>query len=257
MGFEVHAPWPSDLPKARQIDVSQRHLTVAFLGKTSFEKVEGFLPRMPKPSFLLGHVGVFDSCLFLPPKVPRVIAYHVKSLGPDPLFNYQKKLAAFLENEGYQLEKRDFLPHVTLGRSPLIQADWENHFFPLPLYYTSLHLYESLGNSHYQSLWSFFLQAPFTEIEHAADIAFYIYGESVEQVHLHAQVALVFECPALIEYIELEKPRESVEAIVIQLNEMVTKADQDVGTPFKAVSFHGEIQKNKQGLLEWEMIVDV
>ena len=29
------------------------------------------------------------------------------------------------------------------------------------------------------------------------------------------------------------------------------------GTPFKAVSFHGEIEQTKEGLYMWEMIVDV
>jgi len=38
---------------------------------------------------------------------------------------------------------------------------------------------------------------------------------------------------------------------------MVAQADQEIGAPFKAVSFHGNIVKKNNQLLEWEMIVDV
>jgi len=257
-GFQVEAPWPEDFPSARLLDPSHRHLTVAFLGKTSYQKVQDFLERMPKPSFLLGQVGVFDSCLFLPPKTPRVVAYHMKALGyQNLLLNYQKELSHFLEEEGYHMDKRDFLPHVTLGRSPFFHEKWEEYFFPLPMYYSSLHLYESLGNSHYQSLWNFPLQPPFIEIEHEADIAFHIYGETPEDIHLHAQMALSFECPALLKYLDSQKLKTSIEEIVIQLNEMVIEADREEGTPFKAVSFHGDICKKQERFYEWEMIVDV
>jgi RNA 2',3'-cyclic 3'-phosphodiesterase len=37
---------------------------------------------------------------------------------------------------------------------------------------------------------------------------------------------------------------------------MVTASDVEVGCPFKAVSYHGEIHESN-GLLQWEMIVDV
>lgn len=52
------------------------------------------------------------------------------------------------------------------------------------------------------------------------------------------------------------KEKESIEDIVIDLNELVTEADQKWGCPFKAVSFHGNIQENEE-LPYWKMIVDV
>jgi hypothetical protein len=40
------------------------------------------------------------------------------------------------------------------------------------------------------------------------------------------------------------------------LNEAIARVDEQMGTPFKAVSFHGDIQE-EEGVLKWEMIVDV
>ncbi|MCB1068009.1 MAG: hypothetical protein KDK56_07465 [Simkania sp.] len=257
-GFEVSSPWPEDLPEARLLDPTHRHLTVAFLGNTSQHKIQSLLPEVPKPPMVLGRVGVFDKCLFLPPKVSRVVAYHPHfATEEDPLFAYQKTLTAFLETHGYTFEKRGFLPHVTMGRRPFNREKWENFFSPLPLFYSTLHLYESLGNSHYKPIWSFPLKFPFIEIEHVADIAFHVFGQTQEEVHLNAQIALCFECPPLVKFVEFEKLQSRVEEIVIQLNEMVTMGDQSEGTPFKAVSFHGEIEQTKEGLYMWEMIVDV
>ncbi|WP_420421100.1 2'-5' RNA ligase family protein [Simkania sp.] len=257
-GFEVRCPWPEGFPKARLLDPAHRHLTVAFLGKTSMEKVQNLLPDMPKPPMVLGRVAVFDKCLFLPPKAARVVAYHPQfATEDDPLFAYQKTLTAFLETHGYTFEKRRFLPHVTMGRRPFDREEWENFFAPLPLFYSSLHLYESLGNSQYKSIWSLPLKLPFIEIEHVADIAFHVFGQTEEEVHLNAQMALCFECPSLLKFVQFEKLYNRIEEIVIQLNEMVTKGDQSEGTPFKAVSFHGEMERTKDGLYMWEMIVDV
>lgn len=257
-GFEVRSTWPENLPKARLLDPAHRHLTVAFLGKTSSEKVQSLLPEMPKPPMKLGRAAVFDKCLFLPPKMARVVAYHTQfTKEDDPLLIYQKTLTTFLETEGYTFDKRDYLPHVTLGRKPFERSEWENTFSPLPLFYSALHLYESLGSSKYKLIWSYPLKLPFIEIEHVADIAFHVFGETEEEVHLNAQIALCFECPSLLQFVEFENLHDRVEEMVMQLNEMVTKGDQSEGTPFKAVSFHGEMEQTKDGLYMWEMIVDV
>ena len=42
----------------------------------------------------------------------------------------------------------------------------------------------------------------------------------------------------------------------MELNNLVMAVDQDIGSPIKAVSFHGEIEK-KENYLQWEMIIDV
>lgn len=256
-GFEVEAPWPVQLPTGCIVYPCMRHLTLVFLGRISYQKVQNFLSRMPKPSFLIGQVGIFDSCLFLPAQNPRVVAYHMQPLGLNLLSDYQKELISFLQEEGCFLEKRNFLPHVTLARSPFLKVDWQKHFSCLPMYCASLHLYESLGYSRYQSLWSYPLHDPFIEVAHTADMAFLIYGESPKQIHLHAQIAMSFECPALLAYMQVEELQDQIESIINQLNTMVSKTDRDVGIPLKAVSFHGDIHRNKNGLLEWEMIIDI
>ena len=98
---------------------------------------------------------------------------------------------------------------------------------------------------------------PFVEIEHQADIAFHIYGESIYELNLYAQIALAFECPDLIPFLDPQDNRRTLEEVMMGLNEIVTHADREIGTPFKAVSFHGEIEKKEDGTMNWEMIVDV
>ena len=58
----------------------------------------------------------------------------------------------------------------------LIKQEWLDHFTPLPFFVKAIHLYQSLGNLQYQSLWESPLLSPFEELEHTADIAFLIRG---------------------------------------------------------------------------------
>ena len=114
-----------------------------------------------------------------------------------------------------------------------------------------------MGHSKYLSIWSWPLLPPFEEIEHLADIAFHVYGQKIDQLYMHAFVALSFKCPPLLDYFQEKRELQSMEEIVIYLNEAVSKADQEIGCPFKAVSFHGTIERMQNHLLRWEMIVDV
>ena len=50
---------------------------------------------------------------------------------------------------------------------------------------------------------------------------------------------------------------ETLDDVVIALNERIARMDSEVGCPLKAVSFHGEIEVLSPSLLQWEMIVDV
>lgn len=257
-GLEAHAPWPDALPKARLLDPEHRHLTFAFLGSTSWPKLQTILPNLPRPAFRFGPVGIFDQCLFLPKRHPRVAAWHVEPFGEkDPLADYHENLLAFLEEQGYSFEHRNFLKHVTLGRSPFSSNEWEESFHPLPVYFENLHLYESNGNLKYTPIWTHRLPPPFKEIEHEADVAFHIYGATLSDLNLHAQIALSFECPDLVPFLSPQSNPKTLEEIMIGLNEIVTRADREIGTPFKAVSFHGEIEEEEEGTLKWEMIVDV
>lgn len=254
-GFEVKAPWPEDLPKGRILQESQRHITVAFLGETSYEKVRELIDEMPKPSFKVGTVGTFDVNLFLPEGHPRVVAWRGNPLGNDFLTPYSDALNDFFRSKEYSIQKRPFLNHTTIARSPFDQNAWEKAFLPLPYMTGDLHLYESAGNLNYKPIWSYPLPAPFEEFEHVADIAFRIHGENVKQLYYHAQIALAFECPDLVPYLDRKEDVQTLEEVIMKLNEIVSRGDREIGTPFKAVSYHGELKEDE--ILTWEMIVDV
>lgn len=254
-GFEVAAPWPERLPKGRMLQVGQRHMTVAFLGESSLEKIMGLMDELPKPSFKVGTAGTFDACLFLPENHPRVVAWRGKPLGKDLLTPYSDALTEFFRGTGYRIQERPFLNHTTLARSPFDKGEWEKAFCSLPYITRHLHLYESLGNLNYEPIWSHKLASPFEEFEHVADIAFRIHGEDVKQLYQHAQIALAFECPELASYLDRAGDVGSLEEVIMKLNEIVMHGDREVGTPFKAVSFHGDVKEEE--ILTWEMIVDV
>lgn len=246
-GFEIVAPWPEELPKGRLLREEDRHLTIAFLGE---EKLDQILTQIPKPSFSLGLGGMFDQAFFLPKRSPRVAAWHIKWFEGE-LESYQKQLVAWLKEKGFSLKEKEFLSHVTIARQPFSVADWKKAFQPLPLFLGNLQLYESLGKSRYKVCWSHPILPPFEEKEHTADIAFTIRGANLFELFLHAQLALSFHFPPLVRYISLEKvmhPEEMIE----MLNRCIALADEKEGCPFKAVSYHGNMEEQ-----EWEMIVDV
>lgn len=254
-GCEVHAPWPEQYPKGRILEEKDRHLSLAFLGKNPINTIEQILKDLPLPLFKIGLIGKFDHIVFLPPHHPHVVAWHV-AFTSNLLLPYQKELHKYLISHQIPVKShKEFLPHVTISRSPFDRAGWKNSFAPLPLFIGALHLYESLGSSKYASLWSYPITPPFVEIDHTADIGYLIYGSCLTELFEHAQTALCFSFPPLLSYL-IKQNVDSLEEIVMYLNEMVAKADQDIGCPFKAVSFHGKILE-KDKLLQWEMIIDV
>lgn len=253
-GAGITAPWPSPLLSGRIVEPTSRHVTLAFLGAVPYAALEPALPSFPKPPFLVGIAGVASALLLLPQHTPRVVALQLD--GFAALEAYQNVLHEWLEGLGYSIDKRPFLPHVTLARRPFATAEWRAAFSPLPIVCSALHLYESAGDLQYRSLWLHPLVPPFEEMEHVADIAFRIRGQSVQMMHLHAQTALAFVCPALLPYFR-KQHEESLDAIIIELNEAIAKADEAFGCPFKAVSFHGQIVQESAQILQWEMLVDV
>jgi RNA 2',3'-cyclic 3'-phosphodiesterase len=108
----------------------------------------------------------------------------------------------------------------------------------------------------YQSLWEIPLLSPFEEFEHTADIAFLVRGTTPQELHRNAQLALAFKFPKILPFFS-KRLQDTLDEIIIALNEMVGKADAECGCPFKAVSFHGQIKAEEENLLHWEMIVDV
>lgn len=260
-GAEIQAPWPDQLPEGRLIKERERHLTLAFLGNHSFTDLEKILPSFPLPPFKVGIVGKSSALLTLPEKSshPRVIAYQVDWLKKRiALEKFQEELKNWLLSHHFQIEKkRDFLSHVTIARAPFKSEEWEKSYYEIPFAMQAIHLYESRGENNYYPLWSYPLIPAFEEFEHTADIAFMIRAETIGEIHLHAQIALAFKFPSLLRFLFLESLKENLDEIIISLNESVSKADQLISCPFKAVSFHGAIKKNQEGIFEWEMIIDV
>ncbi len=255
-GAHVEAPWPKHYPSARMIDEKTRHITLAFLGEQLLSKWDSLQALIPIPSFRLGPVGIADQLVFLPPEQSRVAALSVRWLDPMHALNhYQTLLANWLNEQGYSLDKRPFFPHITLARTPFDQEDWLREFCPLPIFVSAICLYQSLGNLQYEPIWQWPLLPPFEEFEHTADIAFLIRGMSMQELHLHAQLALAFKFPPLVDFLSTHL-QNSLNEIIISLNEIVARADTEMGCPFKAISFHGEV-KIEADMLMWEMIVDV
>lgn len=255
-GFEVTAPWPNRYPKGRVIQDSSRHLTLAFLGNVSHSKLQPLPDKLPSLPFSIGPVGKYDHCLLLPPRRSRVVAWHVSWLTcAKEIDHFHHMLLDFLKEQHFQLDERPLLSHVTICRSPFIEREWKESFQSLPCMVRALHLYESVGHLTYHPLWSLPLQEAFEEIEHTADIAYKIYGTSLSDLFIHAQIALSFRFPPLLTYME-SKTIHSLDTLIMALNEVVFRADSELGCPFKAVSFHGKLEEN-HGILQWEMIVDV
>lgn len=254
------ANWPQHLPKARILKEEVRHITLAFLGSCPLAPLSQLLPFFPKPPFVIGPAGIADRLLFLPSSSPRVAATHVIwQKDVDVLGAYRKEMINWLSSHEHTLDKRSFLPHITLARAPFDKEEWENSFHPFAFYLKGLHLYESLGNLNYESLWNISWLEPFEELDHTADIAFAIRGETVQQIHYNAQIALSVHCPELIKYFTSEL-EDSLDKIIISLNALITRMDIEEGSPFKAVSFHGKLKLFSEGsyhFFTWEMIVDV
>jgi 2'-5' RNA ligase len=256
-GFAINTPWPDSLPEGRRLLEIDRHVTVAFLAHANLSKLIEAARHVPKIPFALGLGGIFDRPLFLPKRAPRVAAWHIRWLEKEELFlRFQKELIVWLKE--LRLEPREqngeFLSHVTLAREPFHVKEWKETFQKLPLFLGDLHLWESLGSSRYRSHWSYPILSPFEEKEHTADIAFTIRGMSLQEMFLHAQLALSFHFPPLIDFISFREV-ENLDAMIGSLNQMICALDQEIGSPFKAVSYHGKLEG--EGILQWEMIVDV
>lgn len=232
-------------------------MTLAFLGAVSLADLQKVLPATPLPAFRFAPVGKIKRILFLPEKHPHVVAGEIEWLTyGEEVDAYQNALVRFLKEQGYPTDERKFFAHVTIAREPFVQKEWQDLQEEIPLIFSAVHLYASVGNLTYEPRWSHKLLLPFEELEHTADIAFRIQAENLTQLHIHAQMALAFKFPPLLPYLSLTE-KNSLDDIVIALNDLVSRADAEIGTPFKAVSFHGTLKRMAAHTLQWEMIVDV
>ncbi len=256
LGLEMEAPWPLVWPKGRVLGESDRHVTLNFLGDVSYTAILQILPSIPLPSCELGPCGYFDASLELPPNKGRVIAWHINWLGHE-VASLQKELSQWLHKNGLLEDSREWLSHLSVCRDPANLIEWKEFFQPLPCFTKAIHLYESLGFSKYESLWSHPFMPPFKEISHTADIAFHIYGKNIDQLYQHALIALAFKFPPIVSHAQWRAQLQGLDDVIILLNETICRTDYSIGCPFKAVSFHGEIQSYETEIILWEMIVDV
>jgi 2'-5' RNA ligase len=263
-GMEIHALWPVFWPKGRLLDQEHRHLTLAFLGNVSNASTEklnmktaGF-PTLSGAGLQVARAGYFDACLLLPPRHPHVVSWHARWFEKDArIEDFQKQLISWLKNQGFSMDEREWTPHVTLCRQPFETSTWTRSFVPLPFFASDLHLYESIGSLNYVSLWSMPLKPPFEEVNHTADAAFLVQGENLQQLYHNSFLSLSFKAPELLGLFKPDEAIHSLDDIIIALNEVITRADGTIGSPFKAVSFHGEICSLPNAIMQWEMIVDV
>ena len=170
---------------------------------------------------------------------------------------YQQELVTYLRRLGYSLDERPFLPHVTVARAPFEEQEWCTTFHKMPVITHHLHLFESVGDLVYKPLWTHQIPPPFEEISHTADVAFRVYGTSMRQLGVHAQIALCFKCPQLLDYLLAVPEDITLDDLIIDLNDSISRADSGFGCPLKAVSFHGEVVQTSEGLYTWEMVIDV
>lgn len=103
------------LPLPRKVPPADFHLTLVFLAEEPVRRVESLherLEAMRHPGFDLTLDGLD---LFGGTKPRAVFAGVARS---DPLAHLQAKLEQAARMEGFDLPRRRFVPHVTLGRFP-------------------------------------------------------------------------------------------------------------------------------------------
>lgn len=257
--LDVISPWKELEPPGRYIDKHLRHITLLFIGEVKEEDTSKLVSSMILPNIYVGPCGIFDKVVALPFNHPNVVSYRAHLLDRlKDLQKYKTDLVSYVESNGILLKEglKKFLPHVSLCRRPFSISDWKKKFSKLPFYISTLHLYESIGNSKYKSLWSYEFISPFIEVGHTGDIAFHIRGENFYQLFVNGFIALCFTSENLVNYFIENESIENIDDVIISLNKIITALDTDVGSPFKAVSFQSNVQ-HMDNYLEWEMIVDV
>lgn len=254
-GFDIEAPWPEGLPAGRIIESRHRHLTLAFLGSVCYAELEEKLGSFPRPEFRLGPVACFDKVLFLPRRRPGMVAWQVKWGQENRVDQYHRSCQAWLIEEGYEVDKRSFLPHVTIARGSFSPRQWREDFVPLPLYLSALGLFESLGHSRYETLWSLPLQPPFEEMDQGGSRTWLVRGENLEQLALHAQTALAFQNPAILPFARPYPALQEIGDLEDHLNKLTRQACMEIRAPAWNVHSLEDVVQEGQ-ILVWKMRVE-
>jgi len=131
---EIISQVSQELPDLHWVDPSGIHLTLAFIGELTDEQLDSVISatqvaaRQAVPfKYCLKRLGIFGS-----PHQPRVIWMGIEDLPSgqiqgSPLQQLQRVLTKELELHGFEVEKRPFLPHLTLARikRPLLLDEQE------------------------------------------------------------------------------------------------------------------------------------
>ncbi len=257
LALSVEASSPLNWEGEKMILEKNRHITLSFLGNQEENRIKALLDQIVVPS--IGFAGICTDILFLPEKRPHVVAWEVDWLSQASRFEqFRQHIESILDKEEVDRknEKRPFFPHITIGRNPREKEKWISSFCPIPFCTPSFCLFQSLGNSEYKKLWEKKSLLPYEEFPHTADLAFYIRGYSLRDLHFHAQLALASFFPPILEFMQASQDNCSIDEAIFRLNEVITKADIEMGTPFKAVSHHGDLSQEEDHMI-WELIIDV
>lgn len=228
-------------------------MTLAFLGDIHYEGLEKILATFPSPPLQVGMAGYFDKCLFLPPKRPNVVSWHVTWLDTEhDLGLFQKEVATWLDEHHFSTDigKKGFLPHVTVCRRPFRYDEWREAFSPLPMIIKGIHLYESVGSLVYEPLWSLPLTEPFTWGEEQGGLVLTPQGENPRQLFTHALAGLAFKNTKLVPLLK-EVPQGIItDAEALRhLHDLVDTINKNKQTIWKQLQAPSSLTQDPAGLL--------
>ncbi len=257
IGASVVAIWPDTFLSNEIIKEENRHLTILFLGGQD-QNAKNILMNFPKPKSTLSPIGIFSKYVGLPKRSPHLVALEGEIITGMNIEDYRNNISRWSEMQGIEFKKakRPFYPHLTICRKHPDIFKWESSIIKIPFYIDGINLYQSLGNSEYEKLKIYPFVPAFEQIHHTADIAFLIRGESLQNIFINAQIALAFSYPDILGFLETDIEISSQDQVIMELNKIISNIDIKIGSPFKAVSFHGSFTQ-QLGYTQWEMIVDV
>ena len=100
---------------AKYLDPSNLHMTLTFIGEWP-ENVAGILPLVEQPfSIMLSHIGLFREA--------KVIWAGVEE--SEPLNKLADSVRNNLSAAGIPFDPKPFVPHITLGRKPIVSATFD------------------------------------------------------------------------------------------------------------------------------------
>lgn len=107
---------------AKYLDPSNLHMTLAFIGEWP-GNVAGILPSVKQPfSLALSHVGLFREA--------KVIWAGVEA--SEPLNQLAECVRNNLSAAGIPFDPKPFVPHITLGRKPVVPASFDFSEIAIP-----------------------------------------------------------------------------------------------------------------------------